>query len=130
MRDDRKWERTIYNINENMMETIVKSWIFVPKDLFFLFLVPIANGSKIDVWIQGTKVGGNWFFHDGAQMPTDLNALCPLILTITVDEYIFEQTGGQHFPVWTWFQLRGTLFFANNTASLLYIGKSVKHKYD
>lgn len=81
------------------METIVESLILVPKDIVFLSLVPIANGSKIDPWIQVTKVGDDCFFHDGAQMPTDLNAFCPLILTSTVDEIHLRADGSTTYNI-------------------------------
>lgn len=79
------------------MDTIVESLILAPKDIGFLSLVPIANGSKIDPWIQVTKVGDDCFFHDGAQMPTDLNAFCPLILTSTLDEIHLRAEGSTTF---------------------------------
>lgn len=67
------------------------------KQICFLSLVPIANGSKIDVWIQGTKVGDEWFFNDGAQMSTDFNAICPLILSSTISEIHLRAHGSTKF---------------------------------
>lgn len=67
------------------------------KQICFLSLVPIANGSKIDVWIQGTKVGDEWLFNDGAQMSTDFNAICPLILSSTISEIHLRAHGSTTF---------------------------------
>nr|XP_034319353.1 uncharacterized protein LOC117687213 [Crassostrea gigas] len=66
-------------------------------DILTDILVPIANGSKIDVWIQGTKVGDEWFFNDGAQMSTDFNAICPLILSSTISEIHLRAHGSTTF---------------------------------
>lgn len=69
----------------------------VVKQICFLSLVPIAHGSKIDVWIQGTKVGEEWFFNDGAQMSTDFNVICPLVLTSTISEIHLRAHGSTTF---------------------------------
>lgn len=52
---------------------------------FFQCLVPIANGSTIDVWIQGIKVENELFFHDKSRMPTNFDEICPL--SLAGDEY-------------------------------------------
>eukprot|EP00105_Crassostrea_gigas_P002472 XP_011415016.1 PREDICTED: uncharacterized protein LOC105319257 [Crassostrea gigas] len=64
------------------------------------YLLPIANGSTIDVWIQGTKVGNDWFFHDGSKMPEDFDAICPLALDNNVNETHLRVHGSSTFPCW------------------------------
>lgn len=65
-----------------------------PFNLGSLYSVPIANGSRIDVWIQGTKVDNEWFFHDGSMMPTDFNAICPQTLSDVNETHLRAQGSG------------------------------------
>lgn len=55
---------------------------------FYLLPVPIANGSTIDVWIQGEKYAGGYIFHDGSPFPTDFGTgtFCPVELNSDPNE--------------------------------------------
>nr|XP_022311390.1 uncharacterized protein LOC111116695 [Crassostrea virginica] len=46
-------------------------------DILTEYLVAVANGVAIDVWIQSEKVGNEWKFHDGSPMPMDTDDVCP-----------------------------------------------------
>lgn len=126
MRADRKWEQAY--INENNMETIVESLILVPKYFFSFLFVPIANGSKINVWIQGTKVGDDCFFHDGVQMPTDLNEFCPLILTSIVDEIHLRADGSTTFSCVDMIPIAGYTFLCEQYSRFTIYLKKVWNK--
>lgn len=53
--------------------------LFNNNDHYFnkLNLVPIANTALLQVWVQGKKVGGEWQFDDGTQIPD----FCPIGMT-------------------------------------------------
>lgn len=42
----------------------------------YFFSVRIAKNNKIEVWVQGELVGGQWLFDEGTPIPD----LCPLNL--------------------------------------------------
>lgn len=39
-----------------------------------MILVPIANSTLLQIWVQGEKVGGQWRFDDGFPIPY----FCPI----------------------------------------------------
>eukprot|EP00105_Crassostrea_gigas_P005211 XP_011418727.2 PREDICTED: uncharacterized protein LOC105321934 [Crassostrea gigas] len=43
-------------------------------DIFKDYVVPIANNTLTQVWVQGEKTGQEWQFHDGSPMP----GFCPI----------------------------------------------------
>lgn len=63
------------------------------------FPVPIANGSTIDVWIQGEKYAGGYIFHDGSSFPTDFGTgtFCPVQLNPDPNEIRFRAHGSSTF---------------------------------
>lgn len=67
--------------------------------LICLFPVPIANGSTIDVWIQGEKYAGGYIFHDGSSFPTDFGTgtFCPVQLNPDPNEIRFRAHGSSTF---------------------------------
>lgn len=60
---------------------------------FFLILVPIANNSVIQVWVQGEKVGGRWQFDDGTPIPN----FCPISMSNTSGEIHLRAYGSSTF---------------------------------
>lgn len=69
---------------------------------FDLLPVPIANGSTIDVWIQGEKYAGGYIFHDGSPFPTDFGTgtFCPVELNSDPNEIRFRAHGSTTFECW------------------------------
>lgn len=69
--------------------------LFNDNDHYFneLNLVPIANNSRIHVWVQGEKVGGEWQFDDGTLIPD----FCPISTTNGPDEIHLRARGSTSF---------------------------------
>lgn len=55
--------------------------------------MPIANGARINVWVQGEKTGGQWQFDDGTQIPH----VCPLVTENKPDEIHLRARGTTNF---------------------------------
>uniref|UniRef100_K1R1M3 Uncharacterized protein n=1 Tax=Magallana gigas TaxID=29159 RepID=K1R1M3_MAGGI len=64
------------------------------------YLVPIANGVTIDVWIQGENFEGSLIFHDGSPFPTDIDTFCPLYLGDYPTETRVRARGFSTFVCW------------------------------
>lgn len=71
-------------------------------DIMTNYLVPIANGSTIDVWIQGEKYAGGYIFHDGSPFPSDFGTgtFCPVELNPDPNEIRFRAHGSTTFECW------------------------------
>lgn len=65
--------------------------LFNDNDHYFnkLNLVPFANNAILDVWVQGEKVGGEWQFDDGTQIPN----FCPISMTKNPEEIHLRARG-------------------------------------
>lgn len=60
---------------------------------FFLILVPIANNSVIQVWVQGEKVRGQWQFDDETPIPD----FCPINMSNQTGEIHLRANGSTSF---------------------------------
>ncbi|XP_052693543.1 uncharacterized protein LOC128171795 [Crassostrea angulata] len=58
-------------------------------NIFKDYHVPIANNEILQVWVQGEKVGGQWQFDDGTQIP----GFCPIGMTNEADEIRLRARG-------------------------------------
>lgn len=69
--------------------------LFNDNDHYFtkLNLVPIANNALLQVWVQGEKVGGEWQFDDGTQIPE----YCPISMTSNPEEVHLRARGTTSF---------------------------------
>lgn len=57
------------------------------------YLVPIANNTDIQVWIQGERVGGQWQFDDGSPVPD----FCPIQTFDSPNEVHLRARGSTDF---------------------------------
>eukprot|EP00105_Crassostrea_gigas_P040753 XP_019924901.1 PREDICTED: uncharacterized protein LOC109619399 [Crassostrea gigas] len=62
-------------------------------DIFKHYVVPIANNTVTQVWVQGEKVGQQWQFHDGSPMPD----FCPISMSNSSSEIRLRAYGTTSF---------------------------------
>ena len=65
-----------------------------------IFAATVANGVRINVWIQSEKVGTEWQFHDGSPMPMDTDDVCVRVLTDVPHETRIRVRGSTEFKCW------------------------------
>lgn len=63
------------------------------KHWFVYLLVPVANNTLIQVWIESEKVGGQWQFHDGSPIPD----VCPILMSNGTEEIHLRAKGSTSF---------------------------------
>lgn len=63
------------------------------KKCFGYLLVPVANNTIIQVWIESEKVGGQWQFHDGSPIPDT----CPILMSNGTEEIHLRAKGSTSF---------------------------------
>lgn len=59
-------------------------------------LVPIANNTLIEVWVQGEKIEGQWKFDDGTPIPN----FCPIFPGTNPEEIRIRARGSTSFVCW------------------------------
>lgn len=64
--------------------------------LICVTLVPIANNTLIEVWVQGEKIEGQWKFDDGTPIPN----FCPITTGTNPGEIRIRARGSTSFVCW------------------------------